>query len=189
MKESNLSREFNKREVQRMRNLISGNVGDRTRVQSGWEKQTLDKKEGDVWEENGKTWTIKRGIKQSVTKHDSIKKLAHFPIACPKCKKHMRADDLNKKMYSIHSMCLDCVIEMEAELKKQGKFESYNLDMLKSNEKVYLQDVESALEAWYTDNETFVTENGQIESWVGGNKKVVYDAVKEQLNRIKSQQE
>jgi len=172
-----------------MRNLISGQIGEKTQVQSGWEKQKQYRKEGEVWEENGKNWTIKNGIKQSVTKHDSIRKLAHFPIACPKCKKHMRADDINKKMYSIHSMCLDCVIEMEAELKKQGTFESYSTQIVKSNQTVYLKDIEDALEAWYKDNETYVTENGQIESWVGGNKKNVYDAVKEQLNRIKSEQE
>ena len=51
---------------------------------------------------------IKNGIKQNITKLDSIKKLALFPIACPKCKKAMKDDDINKKMYYIHGSCFNC---------------------------------------------------------------------------------
>lgn len=189
MKDSNLVREFSKREVQRMRNLITGNSGDKTRVQSGWEKHKLDRKEGDVWEENGKTWTIKRGIKQNITKLDAVKSLIHFPLNCPKCNKHMKINDLNKKMYSIHKMCFDCVIDMEAEIKKRGEWQDYDMQMAKNNHATYLDDIEKALEAWYNDNENHVTEEGQIESWVGGNKKSVYDSVKAQLEKIKSERD
>ena len=107
MKENNLKKEFTKRDVQRMRNLITGKTGDRTQVQTGYEKNTEDHKEGDVWEENGKQWTIKNGVKQTVTKLDKFKKLVVLPICCPKCKKHMKVNDLNKKMYSIHGNCFD----------------------------------------------------------------------------------
>jgi len=189
MKESNLVREFSKREVQRMRNLISGNFGEKTRVQSGWDKQKLDRKEGDVWEENGKTWTIKSGIKQNITKLDTIKSLIQFPLNCPKCKKHMKINDLNKKMYAIHRTCFDCVIETEAEIKKRGEWQNYDLQAAKNNHATYLDDIEVALEAWYKANESHVTEDGHIESWVGGNKKAVYDSVKQQLEKIKSDRE
>ena len=36
--ESTLKKEFSKRDVQRMRNLITGKSGDRTQIQAGYEK-------------------------------------------------------------------------------------------------------------------------------------------------------
>lgn len=188
MKENNLKKEFSKRDVQRMRNLITGKTGDRTQVQTGYEKNREDHKEGDVWEDNGKQWTIKNGVKQTVTKLDRFKKLVVLPICCPKCKKHMKINDLNKKMYSIHGSCFDCVVEMESKLKLENKYEEYTKQMLQKNHETYLKDVETALEAWYNENESYVTEAGEIEAWKGGNKKAIYDQVKRQLEKIKSEQ-
>ena len=82
--QSSLKKEFNKKDVQRMRNIITGNSSDRTQVLAGYQKQNVDRKEGDVWEENGKQWTIKNGIKQTVTAMDKFKKLVVMPICCPK---------------------------------------------------------------------------------------------------------
>ncbi len=188
MKEqSSLKKEFNKKDVQRMRNIITGNSGDRTQVLSGYQKQNVDRKEGDVWEENGKQWTIKDGIKQTVTAMDKFKKLVVMPICCPKCNKPMKLNDLNKKMYSIHTMCFNCVIEMEQQLKLTNQFEEYGKQILKNNHETYLKDVEAALEAWYNENESYVTEAGDVEVWKGGNKKDVYEQVKKQLDKIKEE--
>ena len=187
MEQNTLKKEFSKRDVQRMRNLITGKSGEKTQVQSGWEKNNQIKKEGDIWEENGKTWTIKKGIKQNITKMDNIKKMSMFPLTCPNCKKHMKSNDLNKKMYSMHSMCFDCVIEYEQELKKQGKWEEYAENIQKQNKNTYLEDIETALEAWYNEKESHVTEDGHVETWLGGDKKVMYEQLKEQLNKIKSE--
>ena len=41
-------------------------------TQIGYTKEYVEHKEGDVWEENGKQWTIKNGIKQTVTKLDAV---------------------------------------------------------------------------------------------------------------------
>ena len=61
MSESQLNREFSKRDVQRILNIVTGNTANRTRVQSGYEKESKEYTEGDIWEENGKQWTIKNG--------------------------------------------------------------------------------------------------------------------------------
>lgn len=186
MKEqSSLKKEFSKSDVQRMRNIITGKTGDRTQVQAGYEKNTADHKEGDVWEENGRQWTIQNGIKQTVTKLDRFKKLIVLPICCPKCNKSMKANDINKKMYSIHGTCLDCVVEMETKLKLENKYEDYTKSILNKNHDTYLEDVEKAMEAWYNENESYVTEAGDVEVWKGGNKKVIYNQLKEQLQKIK----
>jgi hypothetical protein len=87
MSETQLNREFEERDIQRMRNIISGNTAERTRVQAGYEKQNIKHTEGDVWEESGKQWTLKNGIKQTVTKHDKIRELITMPLKCPSCEK------------------------------------------------------------------------------------------------------
>lgn len=185
--ENTLKKEFNPRDVQRMRNIITGNTGDRTQIQTGYEKQNQVHSEGDVWEENGKKWTIKRGIKQSVTKLDEIKKLVVMPISCPECGQVMKINEYNKKMWSIHQKCFDCVIKMESEIKRLGKWEEYCADMMNRNKNAELDDLERALEQWVDESDSFVSEAGEVEKWGGGNKKAVYKQVKEEIAELRKQ--
>jgi len=186
MKEqSSLKKEFSKRDVQRMRNLITGKSGDKTATLAGWDKHTQDHKEGDVWEEAGRKWTIKNGIKQNITKLDRVKNLALLPLNCPSCKKVMRVDDLNKKMYSIHKMCLDCVVSMEDEIKRSGKWDEYAKNIMNSNKNASLEDFERALDTWLQDKDTFVSEAGDVESWSGGDKKKMFEEIKANLEKLK----
>ena len=52
-KESRLQKDFKSRDVQRMRNLITKKFDDKTVTQAGYTKQSVEHKEGDIWEENG----------------------------------------------------------------------------------------------------------------------------------------
>jgi len=168
MSESQLQREFKERDVQRMRNIIKKDYTAKTTTQVGYTKAHIDHKEGDVWEEDGKKWTLKNGIKQSVTRFDSLKKAISLPISCPKCGKGMKSNTLNKKMWPIHKMCFDCVITMETELKRQGKFEEYVHELTTRGIKTYIKDLEDALLDMASEsNESFVTEAGDIEKWAG----------------------
>jgi len=186
-KESNLIKEFSKRDIQRARNIITGKTGDKTQVQSGYEKKIEDHKEGDVWEEGGKNWTIKNGIKQTITKLDAIKKMASLPFTCPKCGKPMKLHDLNKKMYKIHSMCFDCVIDMESEIKRQGKWDEYQKNLINLNKNASLEDFEKAVDSWFEEKgESFVSENGEVEDWSGGDKSKVYEEIKKNLEKLKA---
>ena len=54
-----------------MRNLITGKTGASSGSQIGYCKKEEEHKEGDVWTEGKKTWTIKNGIKQTVSKLES----------------------------------------------------------------------------------------------------------------------
>jgi hypothetical protein len=184
-KDSTLKKEFKQRDVQRMRNIITGKTGDRTQVLGGWENKIEEHKEGDTWEEDGKKWTIKNGIKQSITKLDKFKHLVSLPLTCPSCKKPMKADDLNKKMYSIHKMCLNCVIDMEAKLKLEGKYEQYEKNILNMNKNASLEEFEQALDSWLEEKDTFVTEQGDIESWQGGDKAQIYKELKEKIQEFR----
>jgi hypothetical protein len=185
MGDTTLKKEFTKRDVQRMRNLITGKTGDRTQVQAGWEKNSKNYKEGDVWEEDGKTWTIKRGIKQNITKLDSLKKLVMLPLLCPECNEPMKVNDLNKKAHSAYGVCLECAIKKETDMKIHGVYE----DTMKKEGKAYVnaavEDMERALDAWYNSNDSFLSEQGDVENWSGGNKDKLYEKAKEELKKLK----
>jgi hypothetical protein len=185
MKESVLKKEFKPRDVARLRNLISGKTGDPTQLQAGWERHSVDHREGDTWEEDGKKWTIKNGIKQTVTKLDQIKKLVIMPLTCPNCGKLMKVDLYNKKMWSIHQKCFNCVIKMESEIKRLGKWEEYESGIMNQNKNAMLTDLEMALENWVEEKDTFVSESGEVEKWGGGDKNAIYKQAKEEIVKLR----
>ena len=164
-----LKKEFKKKDVQRARNLITGNIGASTGTQIGYIKKIKEYKEGDIWTENKKTWTIKNGIKQTVSKLDKIKKEIFLPLCCPKCNKVMKKR-LDKPNYMIHKKCYDCVIDFEGKLKHvEGRYEKYMKELELKNNLTSLETVESyLLEVVNTSNQGYVSENGEVERWVGG---------------------
>jgi hypothetical protein len=188
MSESNLRKEFSKRDVQRMRNIITGNSGGSTGVQVGYSKQSQDYQEGDTWEEGGKQWTIKNGIKQTVTKFDKLKKMVVVPLSCPECSQPMKLDDINKKMWAIHHKCFDCVIKMEMEIKRTGKWDEYEKQMLNNNKNAMVDDFEMSIEEFLKmQTESYVTEQGDVEAWGGG--KINEDEIKNVKEYIKKLRE
>ena len=70
-----LNKQFTERDVNRMRNLIQGKQGEKVGQSIGYSKHEKIYKEGDIWEEDDRKWTIKDGIKQNITKLDKAKKL------------------------------------------------------------------------------------------------------------------
>jgi len=96
------------------------------------------RKEGDVWEDaSGKRWTIKNGIRQSVTKLDGAK----TPWWCPRCNKPMN-HRFDVKFWRIRGHCMDCVIKDESEIRRQGKWEEYERKIMLRN---YIAEVEDKI--------------------------------------------
>jgi hypothetical protein len=182
-----LNKQFSERDVQRMRNIITGNTANNTRIQAGYSKNKIKHIEGDVWEENGKTWTIINGIKQTVTKHDVLKSMVEFPLVCPNCKKPMSDHQLNRKMYNIHSKCFDCVIEYETSLRIEGKYEEYEKQILNANKNLSVDDAEQMFEDFLNNpHNTFITEDGVVEKWAGGNiTPELIKTVKDNIKRLR----
>jgi hypothetical protein len=189
MSDNLLKREFKTRDVQRMRNIITKNTGDKTGVQIGYTKEYIERKEGDVWEENSKKWTIKNGIKMTVTKLDSVRKISQLPLTCPNCHKHMGAHKLNKLMYSTHQECADCVIKRETKLKLEGKFEEYQKNINKQGIIYHIKEMENVLFelAMEQSDESFVTEAGDIETWKGKglDKQKIMQDIQEYIQKLK----
>lgn len=184
-----LQREFKGKDVQRMRNIITKDYTAKTTTQIGYSKAQVDHKEGDIWDESGKQWTIKNGIKQTVTRFDKLKQTLNLPLTCPKCSGAMKNNHLNKKMWSIHKMCFDCVIDMETKLKHKGKYEEYSRNLIKGGVKVHIKDLEDALLELVLDesNEGFVTEAGDIEKWAGKgiDKQKIAQDLQEYIQKLK----
>jgi hypothetical protein len=191
MADTQLKKEFRERDVQRLRNIITKKYGDSTGVQVGYEKQTEDYLEGDVWEEGEKTWTIKDGIKQTVTKLDDIKKATRMPLLCPNCSQPMKKS-LDKKMYPINKTCFSCVVSMETKLKMEGKYEEYSRNMVTKNIVTHIEEASQFIEefAKNTVKETYVTEQGDVEEWEGGvDKQKLVEKWKEGLQEMKERLE
>ena len=185
--ESLLKKEFKKSDVQRVRNLVNKDFTAKTKIQSGYTKSSKRYKEGDIWEEGNKTWTIKNGLKQNITKLDSAKKALRVPLCCPKCGGSMN-HHLAKKMYKIHGFCFDpCTVEYEASLRTAGLYDQYEKRMMQGNMKAFAKDIEQwALELVNT-NDTFVTEQGDIEDWKNDNssfKENILNNLKDYLKHL-----
>ena len=182
-----LNKEFSKRDVQRMRNIVTGNTADRTRVQAGYEKEKTVYGEGDIWEENGKTWTIRDGLKQTITKHDKLRQIIVMPLKCPECEKAIKVNDLNKKMWSIHNKCFDCIVEYETHLRKIGKYKDYEKKLMNANKDSFVDDYEQAVNAFVNDQgESFMSEAGDMENWSKGkiNPEVI-KALKDNIKQLR----
>ena len=163
-----LKKEFKRKDVDRARNLLTGKSGASSETQVGYKKKRVDYKEGDVWVENKKTWTIKDGIKQSISKMDAIKKEIFMPLCCPKCSKVMKKR-LDKPNYKVHKTCFDCVIDFEAKLKIEGKYDNYIKNLRLKNSLTEIDEIENFfLDLANQSNEGFVSEKGEVERWVGG---------------------
>ena len=163
-----LKKEFNRRDVERMRNLISGKADSSSETQVGYKKKTIKRKEGDVWNENKKTWTIKNGIKQTISKLDAIKKEIFMPLCCPKCNRVMKAQK-DKDLYRIHKKCLHCVIEFEHKLRHTGKYDDYIKELEAKNSLDIVDDMENfLLNAVNATDDRYISEQGEVQRWVGG---------------------
>jgi len=166
-KDNVLKKDFQKRDVERLRNLVQGKYGEKTRSSVGFSQKEQFYEEGDVWEIDGRTWTIKDGVRQNITKFDKAKKAHAMPLLCPNCGKVMKHRN-DKTFYKLHKKCFNCVIDMEHELRKEGKWEEYQIN-IKNNEidnkikefKVWIK------ERLHEGNDSFVSEDGDIEKWVG----------------------
>lgn len=170
MGESLLKKEFKSRDVNRARNLVNKDFSAKTVDGVGYQKAHQVYNEGDIWEESGRTWTIKDGLKQNITKLDAAKKALQIPLTCPKCQGTMNYH-LSQKMYKVHKMCFNCVIDYEAELRKAGLYQAYEKAMIQGSLRAFLVDVEQYILDSINTVDTFVTEQGDIEDWKGNKTK------------------
>tara|TARA_Y100000356_G_C11132564_1_gene220911 strand:+ start:91 stop:657 length:567 start_codon:yes stop_codon:yes gene_type:complete len=182
-----LKKEFQKKDVERIRNLVKGKYGEKTRDSVGYTKAEEFHKEGDIWEADGRTWTIKDGIKQNITKLDKAKKAHIMPLFCPKCKKTMNRR-VDKPYYQIYQFCLNCYAKFEDKLKAEGKYEEHfkklNSEIIDKRIKDFKDFVKEKISE---SNDGHVTEQGDVETWHGKlNTEKVDEYVKQTVEYLES---
>jgi hypothetical protein len=103
------------------------------------------RQEGDVWVGlDDKKWTIKNGVKQTVTKLDAAK----TPWYCPECQKTM-GHRFDIKFWSLRGKCMDCVIKEETEMRRLGTWKEYEERKIKENYIASLKDRIAELQNLY----------------------------------------
>jgi hypothetical protein len=109
---------------------------DDNRLVFGWRPEEVQRKEGDVWvDAYGKTWTVKKGIKQTVTKLDSAK----MPFWCPKCNSPLN-HAIHTRAFNKFGYCYNCIVKKESELKQTGEYKDVLREKHKQNTIAYLKD-------------------------------------------------
>ena len=103
-----------------------------------------------------------------------------MPLCCPDCGNVMKKR-LDKPNYKLHKKCFDCVIDFEHKLRIEGKYDDYKKNLKTQNEIAILNELESyLLNAVNATNEGYISEQGEMERWVGGvdKKKMTKDITK-----------
>lgn len=170
-----------------MRNLVTGKYKAKTATQIGYKKKEERHVEGDVWEERGKTWTIKNGIKQNFTKLTELRKTIRTPLCCPECGTRMQKR-LDKKFYKLRGKCFDCNIADEHKMRVQGTYDQYERNTIGKKLDTMYENVKDAL-GEYVENihKDYITESGHKEEWYGGlNKKQYQDLSENELKKLKT---
>ena len=185
-KESVLKKQFQQKDVQRLRNVISGNSSNRTTEGIGYTKQQEVRNEGDIWTENGRQWTIKDGIKQNITRLDKAKD-AVMPLFCPSCGNVMKKR-LDPPTYKVFRRCYDCQAKFEMKLQHKGLFEDWKKEL----DNAAIIELQQYYQDWLTDslnesNSSFISEAGEVQNWKGGvNKELATKNIEETIAYLES---
>ena len=169
--------------IKAVKQMLDGTHKFQTKKSIGFSdaKQKAKKNEkrevGDIWDEeiNGIAYTIeqKNGFRVKKPKNSVSKEVREYLNSFPNCTKEtctcITPNHLDQKMKKIHGMCYDCVIDMEHNLKKQGKYEEYERKKITENALAWLkraeQDVEHLKQVYTEDYTTVAGADGQLETW------------------------
>jgi hypothetical protein len=195
--------------VKAIQQMLDGNHKFQTKKTIGFsDAETVAKQNdrhdvGDSWEETdsstGTTYVIEQhdGFRIRKTKNSDIFQSVRDEIrSFPNCRKETctcsGANQADIKMRKIHGMCLDCVVDMEHELRKTGKYEEYEQNKIRENAIAWLasaeRDVEMLKQA-YTESSKFVSStNGDVETWAAKmTPEEFHETVQKQFDKFKEE--
>ena len=152
--------------------MLSGQHKTQTKKSISFADKVVERREvGETWiDDKNQKWEQRNGYKVKIWK---MAKLREELNSFPNCNKETctttepsRAD---LKMKAIHGMCLNCVVEMEHQLKLDGKYEEYEKKKLLANAEAWLKQAEMEKEVIKsTLQASFINEDGSIEKWNEG---------------------
>ena len=158
--------------VKAVKEMIAGTHKSQTKTTIGFgeTKSFVKRTVGETWtDDEGNTWEQKKGYKVKLGK---LSKLRDDLTKFPKCDKDVctctnpKRNDF--KMRAIHGKCFDCVIDMEHQLRIEGKYEEYEHQKMLENGKAWLKQAKLEKEALKSAMRArFVNEDGSLEEWEG----------------------
>lgn len=177
--------------VRAIREMLAGEHKTQNKIRLGYGDHQVEERheEGDVWFEDGKQWTIKNGVKQSIRKGISFSDLYDFSKCEDDCNKNQyNITEYDKKMSAIHGMCFDCLVKFETKLRLTGEWEEYERKKVKENALAWLREAEQEvqeLKETMTKTE-FVNKDGDIEKWgLDKDKETIIKEIDEQWAKYK----
>lgn len=183
--------------IKAINQMLSGTHRSQNKTTVGYQSKEEDRNIGDKWiDNNGIQWEQKDGYKVSSAKAleavmAAIKALK-MPSTCPKCNNEMKNNQYNKKMWSVHKMCFDCVIDMEHEHRINGTYEQYEKDLMRKNIEAWLRDARAemgAIKELLTKAE-FVNSDGTVEKWDSpwkGKEQELEELLERDFQKVKAQ--
>ena len=168
--------------VKAIKQMLDGTHKFQTRKTHGYSdaahsaKQNKKHEVGDIWEEKiGNTlYRIeqKNGYRIKKPANSITEEIRDYLNSYPNCKKECcktTYNHLDAKMKKSHGMCYDCVIDMEHQLRVEGKFEEYEKERIHASALSWLKDAEQDVETLkktFTEAQSYVTNaDGLTESW------------------------
>jgi hypothetical protein len=183
--------------IRAINQMLSGTHKSQNKTTVGYQSKEEDRNIGDKWiDNNGVQWEQKDGYKVSSAKAleavmAAIKALK-MPNTCPKCNNEMKDNQYNKKMWKVHKMCFDCVIDMEHEHRLNGTYEQYEKDLMRKNIEAWLIDARAemgAIKELLTKAE-FVNSDGTVEKWDSpwkGKEQELEELLERDFQKVKAQ--
>ena len=158
--------------VKAVKEMLGGEHKTQTKKTVSFADKVIERREvGETWtDDKGQKWEQRNGYKVKVGK---LSKLREELKSFPNCNKEtctcIEPGQADLKMKAIHGMCLNCVVEMEHNLKMSGEYEEYERKKLLANAEAWLKQAELEKEVLKTTlKASFVNEDGSIEKWKEG---------------------
>jgi hypothetical protein len=152
MSESYVNKPYSEQELEQKLEKIRGdlskklgNWADRIQVSMTFAPK-IERIEGETWNEEGKNYVMKDGIKQSVSLMQSVR----MPWHCPKCSKSMN-HRFDRKFFYLRGWCYNCNVDWEGQLRIEGKWEAFERRMIRENEKSFIRDKIQELSQYMKD--------------------------------------
>lgn len=158
--------------IKAVKEMLSGEHKTQTKKTISFNGKVVERRNvGDIWtDDKGQKWEQRKGYKVKVGKLSELRKeLKSFPNCNKETCTCIEPGQADLKMKAIHGMCLNCVVEMEHNLKMSGEYEEYERKKLLANAEAWLKQAELEKEVLKTTlKASFVNEDGSIEEWAEG---------------------
>lgn len=165
--------------IKEIKKILSGKTDKKVFI-APWAEKNIRKTDGDTWtDDEGKEWKKEDGVVKRINKF--IDELTNIKI-CSRCGNKI-VSYADEKMFLYHKQCLNCVSEIETEMRLNGTYEKYEKEKILNNKKAWLKDVKEELENIKSQffGEHYVNSQGIIEDWQS-------DISKEQLCELLDKQ-